>query len=125
MTPWPLRTTPPSLRLGFCAIFSLIGACSSREATLQLHPASSAECETPIELTVTWDTRALGPSDVVLEVAPLGQPPIPWDQVPPTGSKTTARGIRDGHTFSLRDLHGRLLARRTFTTLPCPRSGPG
>lgn len=86
---------------------------------LTLEPQEVPECSTPVATRVEWDAAAAGATGVKLEVHNLGRPAKLWTQGGPAGSAEGGAWAHDGYTVTLKDSHGRVLARRTLTTQPC------
>jgi hypothetical protein len=106
-----------SLLLVACLV---IPACGRRQVHFELQPGVASSCKQPIATRVVWDAAPLGVTQVQIWVNNLGRPPQLWLAGGGSGAHTTGAWARDGYTVTLKSIDGRMLARRTLTTTPCP-----
>lgn len=104
----------PGLILALVALYPL-----RTPALLEMEPAQVPDCELPARVTVHWDARKASPKGIALEISELGQQPRLWAKTKARGSEQTGPWLQDGDSITLRDANGRILARRTLTTVPC------
>ena len=107
------------------ALAVLLAACQGEryDVDLAMVPASAGACELPIAVDVQWDASRLGLEEAYLEFGSLGKPAQLWYMGASRGSQKTDKWVTDGSTVTLKSKNGVVLAKRTFTTTPCPGKG--
>jgi hypothetical protein len=99
------------------ALLAMTGC--SKSPVLEITPAVVRECEPSVAALVRWDVADRHIGSVKLLVNNLGQRPQLWAAVPGKGSQATGRWVADGYTVTMTSNDGRVLARRTVTSVAC------
>lgn len=92
-------------------------------AELTLTPDRIDQCDSQnIEVQVSW--YAPHHTTVNIYVSRLGAPPQLWVSAGGRGTEKTGAWITDGSSVMVMDEHGRMLARRTMTSVDCGPDSP-
>ncbi|KLD64273.1 hypothetical protein [Dyella japonica] len=107
----------------FCACAGLVAIWrrvlgADTDPFLVVSPSHIEQCDHPrVEVDVHWwmPRRRVG----TIYIYTVGEAPEPWHEARGRGMARTGDWVADGTTILLTDLDGRVLARRTVTSIRC------